>query len=73
MVAEDSLKRAFSRAGVVAREVAAHVRCAIGSWGGWCLSLADYVTVTGGHGRGARLRRVPKVAYALRENASAVS
>ena len=27
--------------------VGALLRCAIGSWGGWCLSLGDYVTGPG--------------------------
>ena len=29
-------------------------RCAVGSWGGWCLSMADHVTGTGAPGRGER-------------------
>jgi hypothetical protein len=29
------------------REEAAHVRCGIGSWGGWCLISGDYVTGPG--------------------------
>ena len=32
--------------------------------GGWCLSMGDYVTGTGPHGRGERRRRV-FVLYAL--------
>ena len=42
------------------------------SWGGRCLSPADYVTVTGVR-TGRPRSRVPTVAYALRENVSVVS
>ncbi len=37
------------------------MHCGIGSWGGQRPSLADYVTVTGAHGRGDRRRRVLKL------------